>query len=280
MWATVIVGLAQAIACAIIPETHPAIRESSRSNPNTKYLLFQGKNKSSLIQETSPRRRIISIGSEASKMIITEPIILFLSIWQSTVFGIVYIYFSAFPIVFGGIYGFNDWQIGLSFLGLLVGLFLFIIFDYYIGIPLWVKTLQKKGQSPEHRVLPAMIYQCCIIVSLFLFACLARPSIHWIGPIIASALYGFGALGVILATFGYLLDTYRSCIPAAGASTSVVRSLITAFCPLFGDVFFRNVGTQNASIILACISVLELGIPLVALLYGHKIRAMSAKAIK
>jgi DHA1 family multidrug resistance protein-like MFS transporter len=277
MWAIVIAGSVQVVLLALLPETHPVLTE--HYPPSTKYLLFRGKNPATL-QQSSPGRRIATVASQAASMIVSEPIILFISLWQSTVFGIVYMFFSAFPVVFGDIYGFNDYQVGLSFLGILVGLALYILYDYNIGVVLMGKKIKERGPCPEYRAYPAMLSGVCIVVSLFLFAGLARPSVHWIGPIIASALYGFGALGVVLSTFGYLLDSYRPCMPAASAATSVIRSVVTAFCPLYGDVFFRKVGVQNASIILACIAVLELGIPLIAIAYGQRIRAMSARAAK
>ncbi|UZJ53665.1 hypothetical protein CBS101457_002985 [Exobasidium rhododendri] len=279
MWASAIAGLVLAIVEAFLPETHTQLL--AKSSPRTRFLFFGGRSIGDpSLQQLSPLRRIVIVGSQAAKMIVTEPIILFLSIWQSTVFGIVYMFFSAFPVVFEDIYHFDEAQVGLSFLGLLVGLAAYSIFDYTYLTAWWGRRVASKGPSPEHRTIPAMISGVCIVVSLFLFAALARPSVHWIGPIIASALYGFGALGVVLSTFGYLLDTYKPCIPAAAAAISVVRSAITAFCPLFGDVFFRNVGVQNASIILACISLLELGIPLIALVYGRKIRSKSQQAAK
>lgn len=47
--------------------------------------------------------------------------ILALSIYTSLLQGILYLFFGVFSPVFGTSHGFNLWQVGLTFLGLLIG---------------------------------------------------------------------------------------------------------------------------------------------------------------
>jgi hypothetical protein len=82
--------------------------------------------------------------------------------------GILYLFFGAFPLVFGNNHGFTISQVGLTFLGLFVGMMLGIS-----GDPLWRRYYQRlvirnQGRSePEFR-LPSTVAGALIVpVGLF-----------------------------------------------------------------------------------------------------------------
>lgn len=157
-----------------------------------------------------------------------EPMCLSLCIYSAILLGIIYLFFGAFQIIFESIYGFELWQRGLSFLGLLVGMIFAMLSD-----PLWqwkYRRLEKSHLAvnnsdsefmPEWRLPPGicllalMIFKLLIIltvpiaivgaplvtVGLFIFAWTTYPSIHWIVPIIGSGLFGAGyVLKIMLGT--------------------------------------------------------------------------------
>ena len=45
---------------------------------------------------------------------------LILDLYSAILLGILYLFFGAFPVIFSTNHGFNLWQIGLTFMGLLV----------------------------------------------------------------------------------------------------------------------------------------------------------------
>ena len=55
-------------------------------------------------------------------MLFVEPIVAFLSVYLAVVFTILFSLFDAFPLVFGGVYGFSLGETGLSFFGLFMGI--------------------------------------------------------------------------------------------------------------------------------------------------------------
>jgi DHA1 family multidrug resistance protein-like MFS transporter len=55
-----------------------------------------------------------------------EPIVFFLNIYIALVYGLLYIWFESFPLVFEGIYMFTVSQEGLAFIGILLGAVLVI----------------------------------------------------------------------------------------------------------------------------------------------------------
>ncbi|GMG02717.1 unnamed protein product [Aspergillus oryzae var. brunneus] len=76
-----------------------------------------------------------------------EPMCLNLCVYSALLLGILYLFFGAFQIVFESVYGFELWQRGLTFLGLLVGMVLAILSD-----PFWRRNyqrLEKDHQNPE-----------------------------------------------------------------------------------------------------------------------------------
>ena len=47
---------------------------------------------------------------------------LLLCLFSAILLGILYLFFGAFSLIFGNVYGFNLWQTGLAFLGIMVGM--------------------------------------------------------------------------------------------------------------------------------------------------------------
>ena len=58
-----------------------------------------------------------------------EPMCLNLCIFSAILLGVLYLFFGAFNVVFKNNHNFELWQIGLSFLGILVGMVLGIATD-------------------------------------------------------------------------------------------------------------------------------------------------------
>jgi DHA1 family multidrug resistance protein-like MFS transporter len=59
--------------------------------------------------------------SRPLRLLFTEPIILFLSIYMSFIYGILYLFLTAYPLVFMGVHGFHAGQSGLTFFGMITG---------------------------------------------------------------------------------------------------------------------------------------------------------------
>ena len=148
-----------------------------------------------------------------------EPMCLSLCIYSAFLLGIIYLFFGAFQTVFESIYGFQLWQRGLSFLGLLVGMIFAILSD-----PYWKRRYRRSEKNhaalgntgshsmPERRLPPGICLLTLIIikllialltsiailgaplvtVGLFIFAWTTYPTVHWIVPIIGSGIFGAG----------------------------------------------------------------------------------------
>jgi hypothetical protein len=97
-------------------------------------------------------------------MLVTEPIVGFLSLYIAFNFGVLFTFFAAFPYVFGSVYGFDTEQSGLVFLALGVGCVLaaptVLICDKYLYLKQY-RLSHSEGRNgivaPEHRLYPAML---------------------------------------------------------------------------------------------------------------------------
>lgn len=128
-----------------------------------------------------------------------EPMCLNLCIYSAILLGVLYLFFGAFSLVFSNNHRFELWQVGLTFLGLFVGMLIGITTD-----PLWhknyvrlVRNREKNGgepggADPEFRLPPAIAGAVMVPIGLFWFGWTTYASVHWIIPIIGSAIFGMG----------------------------------------------------------------------------------------
>ncbi|EXJ60034.1 hypothetical protein A1O7_04183 [Cladophialophora yegresii CBS 114405] len=224
------------------------------------------------------------------RMLFTESIVAFFSIYTAFNFSILFGFFAAFPIVFESpfpeiqIYYFNTGEEGLVFLalglGVAVATMLFILVNNLIYKK---KTMQRQMRGdlsplpPEERLHCAMIGSFLLPLGLFWFAWSARSEIHWISPVLATIPFAIGNMLVFGSCVLYLIDTYG---PLAGASAAAangfLRYCVGAVFPLFTVQMYRGLGVAWATSLLGFVTLALLPIPWVLYRYGPKIRRRSA----
>lgn len=201
-----------------------------------------------------------------------------MNIHISLIYGILYIFFEAFPIVFGEKHGFNLGEVGLSFLGILVG-------AVAIGTPLyfiWKWKYQSKhfdkdfNMAPEHQLPSACVGAVCLPISLFWFGWTGQyESVHWIVPIMASALFSIGAVLIFNSIFAYQASAYPKYSASVLAGNDLMRSSFAAGFPLFATAMFHNLGVNWASTLLGCLTLVFAPYPWILYRYGKRLRLKS-----
>ncbi|PQE27675.1 major facilitator superfamily transporter protein [Rutstroemia sp. NJR-2017a BBW] len=186
------------------------------------------------------------------QLLIFEPMCLNLCIFSAILLGILYLFFGAFPLVFVGNHGFTLSQVGLSFLGLFIGMLAAAATD-----PYWhhnyVRLIRQReertgevgGSEPEYRLPPAILGAVLVPIGLFMFAWTTYSSVHWIVPIIGSAIFGMGTLLVFTGIFTFLVDAYPLYAASSLAANSFLRSG-------FGDTFPPLSPLTHAMYICTC----------------------------
>merc|ERR1712093_220008 len=175
----------------------------------------------------------------------TEPILFLLNLYIALIYGLLYIWFESFVIVFTGIYGFNLGLEGLSFVGILVGGFVvigpFFAYLYYIQEPQFNENGELK---PEKRLPPAFV----------------------------------GAFLLFNSVLNYLGDAYPEYAASVLAGNDFFRSSFGAGFPLFASAMYKKLGVAWASSLLGFLSIAFIPIPFVLYFYGERIRKASKRA--
>ncbi|KAL5336481.1 major facilitator superfamily domain-containing protein [Aspergillus crustosus] len=212
-------------------------------------------------------------------MAVVEPICIFWNLYIAIVYGILYLCFTAYPIVFRDIRGWSLGLSGLAFCGIGVGCLIIIACE-----PLIRRMINSHKIDPETGRIPpeAMVSIVCIAAVLiptgelwFAWTC-APASIPWIVPILAGVLFGCGNSGVFIYSSNYLTDSYGVYAASALAGNSVIRSVLGGVLPLVGTYLYDGIGPNWAGTLLGLLEVAIIPIPFVFYKYGYKIREKSA----
>lgn len=162
-------------------------------------------------------------------LLFAEPIVLALDLYIALVYGLLYIWFESFPLVFEGVYGFSLGLEGLAFLGILIGVFVVLPpFVWYQHRYIEPKFNADGELKPEWRLPPAFVGALAIPVCLFWFGWTARPDVHWIVPIIGTAWFSIGAFLLFNCVMNYLSDAYPTQVASVLAGNDLLRSMVGA----------------------------------------------------
>lgn len=102
------------------------------------------------------------------QMLLTEPIILLVSLYMSFIYGIVYALLEAYPYVFEDIHGMEPGVSGLPFIGLIIGVSMGLTLILLEHGSYAKKLLANKGVPvPEWRLIPPLIGAPVFTVGIF-----------------------------------------------------------------------------------------------------------------
>lgn len=162
-------------------------------------------------------------------LLFAEPVVLALDLYIALVYGLLYIWFESFPLVFGGLYGFGLGAQGLAFLGILVGVFAVLPpFVWYFRRYVEPRFDARGELTPEWRLPPACVGAFAIPICLFWFGWASRPDVHWIVPIIGTAFFSVGTFLLFNSIMNYLSDAYPDYIASVLAGNDLLRSALGA----------------------------------------------------
>ncbi|KAK5049540.1 hypothetical protein LTR84_004469 [Exophiala bonariae] len=208
------------------------------------------------------------------KLLATEPVVFFFSLWASFAWAVLYMTFSVLPLIFRTRHNFTTEQNGAVFAAISIGSILATILSI-VQERIAKRHWPKLTESPEGRLYFACLESAFLPIGLFWFGWTTSSSIHWISPVLAIGCAQIGIFVIYLAVFNYLADVYHRYASSALAAQSFMRNLMAAIFPLFTDQMFRNIGYPQASSLLGGISALLTLVPWILLFNGEKIRARS-----
>ncbi|KIW03033.1 uncharacterized protein PV09_05686 [Verruconis gallopava] len=271
-WVNLAFAGAVTIMVGLIPETYAPVilkrrarklREES-GNPNIMTEQEKVKLTFSQVVRTSLIRPIT--------MILTEPVLDLMCMYIVLIYSMLYAFFFAYPIIFGKLYGYNDGQIGLMFIPILIGAG-FALFATPMVEKQFRRICAARDPEPEDRLIAALIGAPCIPISLFILGATSFKHIIWVGPASSGIAFGFGMVLCYYAVNNYIIDSYQNYAASALAAKVFLRSGGGAAFPLFITQMYDALGLQWASWLLAFIGVGMFFIPFLFYFFGASLRA-------
>ncbi|KNG84012.1 MFS transporter [Aspergillus nomiae NRRL 13137] len=258
----------------IIPETYSPVLLRRRA----RILSAQtGKQYRSKLEETqSPHAVLVKTALVRPWLLLTfEPVVLLISIYLAIVYGILYLLFAAFPLVYHEMRGWTAGIATLPFLAVLVGMVLGVSYSFIHDHrrARAISHSADKTTTAEQRLHPAMVGAIAIPLGLFTFAWTNFPSVHFIVSCIGTALFGFGLVCIFISMSHYLVDSYSIFAASSLAASSVFRSVLGAVFPLFTPRMYETLGIRWASSVPAFLALACIPIPFLLQRHGPWLRS-------
>ena len=199
-WITLIMAsLFGTIGLFVIPETYAPVllqRRAKKLRYETKNWALHSQSEESPVDlKTIVEKYMI----RPFQMMVMEPILILVTLYMSVIYGIMYLFFSVFPIAFQEYRGWNLGVGGLPFLALIVGVAAGAGLIAYTSKTKFKRTMEEQGHVvPEARLPPMMVGGFVFPAGMFWFAWTSNPNIIWVPQVIACAFIGMGVLLIFL----------------------------------------------------------------------------------
>lgn len=215
-------------------------------------------------------------------VLLSEIIVMLFTLYMSVVYGLLYMFFFAYPVVFMEGKGWSASKTGLMFIpigvGVILGLLVSPFFNNHYNKK--AQVYRDRGELPpaELRLYPMMVSCWFVPAGLFAFAWSSYPSVSYWGPCISGLACGFGFNSLYNPANNYIVDSYQHYAASALAAKTFVRSIWGACVPLFTIQMYHRLGYEWATSLMAFISLACCAIPYLFFIYGARIRKFSKYA--
>jgi hypothetical protein len=183
-------------------------------------------------------------------MLLTEPVVLFFTLWLSFAWGILFVYFDSVYLTFHHNYKWGVFTVGLAELAIMVGTFIGLAIDP-IQAAIYRRSAKKNrdGESygkpvPETRLYSSIPGSLLFAAGLFWYgwSSVGDGSVHWIVPTLGIGCTGVGIYTILMAVNNFLIDGYEKYAASALSATLLGRNIISAFVPLSSTALFTHWG--------------------------------------
>ncbi|KAF1943192.1 MFS general substrate transporter [Clathrospora elynae] len=269
-------GVLLIITTCLVPETYPPVLLRRRAERLSKLSGKVYRSRTDIDQGKISLGEAFSTGLKRPWILLfTEPIVLLLSLYHAIIYGILYMLFGAFPIVYRIGRGWNEGISGLPFVAVAIGIFLAITYVIVYDNKMYMKKVNESGRGfapPEARLPMCIVGGIALPIGLFWFAWTNSPSVPWAASVVASIPFGFGMVLIFLSIMNYLIDSYTIFAASVLAGNGIIRSIFGAAFPLFTKQMYDRLGIHWASSIPGFLAIACLPLPFLFYKYGASIR--------
>ncbi|RVX71344.1 hypothetical protein B0A52_04918 [Exophiala mesophila] len=208
------------------------------------------------------------------RMLMFSPIVCVFSVYMGIVYGYLYLLFTSLPGVFQDYFGFGTGEVGLTYLGIGIGLLLGVVVFGAVS-DRTVKRHAKRSNGvmkPESRLSLLVPASILTPAGLLWYGWSAERHLHWIMPIMGTALVGAGLVASFMPIQTYLVDSFPQYSASVLAAATLLRSLAGAFLPLAGPGMYEALGYGWGSTLLALVALAMTPISWAMYKHGEKVR--------
>ncbi|KAI5481696.1 carnitine O-acetyltransferase [Pseudohyphozyma bogoriensis] len=207
-------------------------------------------------------------------MLVQEPTVIAITLYMLLAYGMIYLLFVAYPLIFDGVHNLGAGYSSLPFLATIVGAVVSVPFTLWYQKK-FLRDIEENGGKPEPEMrLPMCEVGGVLMVISFLWLGWTgyKTSTPWILPALAGVPQGVASIFIFRSLQTYLIDTYERNAASATAAAVVCRSAAGAGFPLFADGMFHKLGIQWGCTLLALIMLVFVPVPFIFRRYGARIR--------
>jgi DHA1 family multidrug resistance protein-like MFS transporter len=209
-------------------------------------------------------------------MLVQDRALLFLSVYSSICYGLLYACLSAFPTIFQHYRQFEFVSSFLPDLSILIGV---LVCGTMLALSnkSFLAACQKAGKLvPEKRMESMCIAAVVLPIGLFLLAWTgAFKSVHWIVPCIASVLIAFSTSCVFMVSILYMVNVYKEYAVSALGANAIIRGIIAVLMILTIQVAIERITFQATFSLWGGVALLILPGPFILLKKGEQWRSGS-----
>lgn len=212
-----------------------------------------------------------------SKMMVTEPILIIVSILSGISWGIIYLFSESISKAYIAL-GLSRTSASLPLLALTVGILIGVFPHIWDVRKLREKKRQRIQVEPEDTTMGFAFGTPALAAGLWWFYATTPPSLsdaHWAIPTGGLVLVGLGVNDIAYTLSGYLTDTYTVYSASAFAGLSFVRALVSGVMPLIGYVIFDGEQSVVPGFVIAGIATVFCVVPFLFFRYGKRFREKS-----
>jgi DHA1 family multidrug resistance protein-like MFS transporter len=273
LWLVMIVdGIILAIDVLVLSETYAPIilkRRATRLRKETGNQTYYAQHEEFRLDF----KEYISLHLLRPFAMLATPIVFFIAMFASYVFGILYLVVTSVPVAFELSYNWKGTVTTLPLsavaMGAWCGGFINILCQIEYG-----KQVRANNNEPlpEKRFIPMMYFGWLMPAGLMMFAWSAGRT-HWIVPFLGIGIMSSGFFIIFQNCLNYLVDAFTRFAASAIAANTFTRSVFGAVFPLFGTQIFTKLGVSWGGSTLAFIALGMLPIPFIFYAFGEKIRS-------
>ncbi len=221
--------------------------------------------------QTPVKQLVLNAMARPMKFLFTSPIIALIALYIAFNFGVTMLLFATFPTVYENTYHWSVSLSGLAYVGVGIGC--------AIGVVTFAKLsdrlLNAEGGSyrPERRLIMMMFVSPMFPIGLFIYGWTTEYKVHWVVPIIGTAICGPGAVIINSSSQTYIIDIFGPQAAASAlAAVTLLRNLTGAFLPLAAPTLYANLGLGWGNSVLAFITIGFIPVPVYFYLRGESLR--------